>query len=128
MPALPRPESSALSPADPRQYVISHREDYIRTARAKGLSERVVMVRLFSERFHPCRYDSVTMFAALITGTSLWRGFAGPGWASTCTSITTDTPVVRVQRSAPLLVIPTWKGYTYAFPDPDSLLIVGGVA
>ena len=46
------------------------REDYIRTARAKGLSERVVMVRhALKNAFIPVATILGPMFAALVTGT-----------------------------------------------------------
>jgi ABC-type dipeptide/oligopeptide/nickel transport system permease component len=57
------------------------REDYIRTARAKGLSERVVMVRhALKNAFIPVATILGPMFAALITGTLVVeRIFAIPG-------------------------------------------------
>jgi len=56
-------------------------EDYIRTARAKGLSERVVMVRhALKNAFIPVATILGPMFAALVTGTFvIEQVFAIPG-------------------------------------------------
>jgi oligopeptide transport system permease protein len=57
------------------------REDYIRTARAKGLSERVVMVRhALKNAFIPVATILGPLFAALVTGTFvIERLFGIPG-------------------------------------------------
>ncbi|HNT05137.1 MAG TPA: ABC transporter permease, partial [Anaerolineae bacterium] len=74
------------------------REDYIRTARAKGLTERVVMVRhALKNAFIPVATILGPMFAALVTGTFIVEQiFAIPGMGKYfITSITNrDYPVV----------------------------------
>lgn len=74
------------------------REDYVRTARAKGLSERVVIVRhALRNAFIPVATVLGPMFAALVTGTFVVEQiFAIPGMGKYfVTSITNrDYPVV----------------------------------
>lgn len=101
------------------------REDYIRTARAKGLSERVVMVRhALKNAFIPVATVLGPMFAALTTGTFVVeRYFAVPGLGRYfITSITNrDYPVVMgtILLYALFLVVANMVvDITYAFLDP----------
>jgi ABC-type dipeptide/oligopeptide/nickel transport system permease component len=101
------------------------REDYIRTARAKGLSERVVMVRhALKNAFIPVATILGPLFAALITGTLVVeRIFAIPGLGKYfVTSITNrDTPVVMgtaLLYAAFLVIANLVVDITYAFLDP----------
>ena len=101
------------------------REDYIRTARAKGLSERVVMVRhALKNAFIPVATVLGPMFAALVTGTFVVeRIFAIPGMGKYfITSITNrDYPVVMgtILLYAVFLVVANLVvDVTYAFLDP----------
>lgn len=101
------------------------REDYIRTARAKGLSERVVMVRhALKNAFIPVATILGPMFAALLTGTFVVEQiFAIPGLGKYfITSITNrDYPVVMgtVLLYAVFLVVANLLvDLTYAFLDP----------
>jgi ABC-type dipeptide/oligopeptide/nickel transport system permease component len=101
------------------------REDYIRTARAKGLSERVVMVRhALKNAFIPVATVLGPMFAALTTGTFVVeRIFAIPGLGKYfITSITNrDYPVVMgtILLYAVFLVAANLVvDITYAFLDP----------
>jgi len=101
------------------------REDYIRTARAKGLSERVVMVRhALKNAFIPVATILGPMFAALVTGTFVIEQiFAIPGLGKYfITSITNrDYPVVMgtVLLYAVFLVFSNLAvDITYAFLDP----------
>ncbi len=101
------------------------REDYIRTARAKGLTERVVMVRhALKNAFIPVATILGPMFAAITTGTFVVeRIFAIPGLGKYfITSITNrDYPVVMgtILLYAVILVIANLVvDITYAFLDP----------
>jgi len=101
------------------------REDYIRTARAKGLSERMVMVRhAMKNAFIPVATILGPMFAALVTGTLVIEQiFAIPGLGKYfVTSITNrDYPVVMgtVLLYAFFLVLSNLAvDLTYAFLDP----------
>ncbi len=101
------------------------REDYIRTARAKGLAERVVMVRhALKNAFIPVATVLGPMFAALTTGTFVVeRIFAIPGLGKYfVTSITNrDYPVVMgtILLYAVFLVLANLAvDITYAFLDP----------
>jgi ABC-type dipeptide/oligopeptide/nickel transport system permease component len=101
------------------------REDYIRTARAKGLSERVVMVRhALKNAFIPVATILGPMFAALLTGTFIVEQiFAIPGMGKYfITSITNrDYPVVMgtILLYAVYLVLANLAvDLTYAFLDP----------
>jgi ABC-type dipeptide/oligopeptide/nickel transport system permease component len=101
------------------------REDYIRTARAKGLSERLVMVRhALKNAFIPVATILGPMFAALVTGTLVIEQiFAIPGLGKYfVTSITNrDYPVIMgtVLLYAFFLVLANLAvDITYAFLDP----------
>jgi len=101
------------------------REDYIRTARAKGLSERVVMIRhALKNAFIPVATILGPMFAILVTGTFIVEQiFAIPGMGKYfITSITNrDYPVVMgtILLYAVFLVIANLAvDITYAFLDP----------
>lgn len=101
------------------------REDYIRTARAKGLSERVVMVRhALKNAFIPVATVLGPIFAALTTGTFVVeRIFAIPGLGKYfITSITNrDYPVVMgtILLYAVFLVAANLAvDVTYGFLDP----------
>ncbi len=101
------------------------REDYIRTARAKGLTERVVMVRhALKNAFIPVATILGPMFAALVTGTFIVEQiFAIPGMGKYfITSITNrDYPVVMgtILLYAVFLVLANLAvDLTYAFLDP----------
>ena len=101
------------------------REDYIRTARATGLAERVVMVRhALKNAFIPVATVLGPMFAALTTGTFVVeRIFAIPGLGKFfVTSITNrDYPVVMgtILLYAVFLVLANLAvDITYAFLDP----------
>jgi len=101
------------------------REDYIRTARAKGLSERLVMVRhALKNAFIPVATILGPRFAALVTGTFVVEQiFAIPGMGKYfITSITNrDYPVVMgtILLYAFFLVLSNLAvDITYAFLDP----------
>jgi len=101
------------------------REDYIRTARAKGLDERVIMVRhALKNAFIPVATILGPMFAALVTGTFVVEQvFAIPGMGKYfITSITNrDYPVVMgaILLYAVFLVFSNLGvDITYAFLDP----------
>lgn len=101
------------------------REDYIRTARAKGLTEQVVMVRhALKNAFIPVATILGPMFAALVTGTFIVEQiFAIPGMGKYfITSITNrDYPVVMgtILLYAVFLVLANLAvDLTYAFLDP----------
>mgnify|MGYP000880965944 CR=1 FL=1 len=101
------------------------REDYIRTARAKGLSEKVVMVRhALKNAFIPVATILGPMFAALVTGTLVVEQiFAIPGLGKYfVTSITQrDYPVVMgtaLLYALFLVVANLIVDITYAFLDP----------
>jgi ABC-type dipeptide/oligopeptide/nickel transport system permease component len=101
------------------------REDYIRTARAKGLSERVVIVRhALKNAFIPVATIMGPMFAAVLTGTFVIEQiFAIPGLGKYfITSINNrDYPVVMgtVLLYAFFLVIANLLvDMTYALLDP----------
>jgi ABC-type dipeptide/oligopeptide/nickel transport system permease component len=101
------------------------REDYIRTARAKGLSERLVMVRhALKNAFIPVATILGPMFAAVVTGTFVVEQiFAIPGLGKYfITSITNrDYPVVMgtILLYAVILVFANLAvDITYAFLDP----------
>lgn len=127
MPALALGTSSAariarLTRASMLQVI---REDYIRTARAKGLSERVVMVRhALKNAFIPVATILGPMFAALVTGTFVVEQiFAIPGMGKYfITSVTNrDYPVVMgtILLYAFFLVLANLAvDVTYAFLDP----------
>jgi len=100
-------------------------EDYIRTARAKGLSERVVMVRhALKNAFIPVATVLGPMFAALVTGTFvIEQVFAIPGMGKYfITSIgNRDYPVVMgtILLYAVFLVLANLAvDITYGFLDP----------
>jgi len=101
------------------------REDYIRTARAKGLGERVVMIRhALKNAFIPVATILGPMFAALVTGTFVVEQiFAIPGlgkyWITSVGQ--RDYPVVMgtILLYALLLVLSNIAvDITYAFLDP----------
>jgi ABC-type dipeptide/oligopeptide/nickel transport system permease component len=101
------------------------REDYIRTARAKGLAERAVMVRhALKNAFIPVATILGPLFAALVTGTFIVEQiFAIPGLGKYfVTSITNrDYPVVMgtILLYAVFLVLANLAvDITYAFLDP----------
>ena len=101
------------------------REDYIRTARAKGLAERAVMVRhALRNAFIPVATILGPMFAALVTGTFIVEQiFAIPGMGRYfITSITNrDYPVVMgtILLYALFLVLANLAvDLTYVFLDP----------
>jgi len=101
------------------------REDYIRTARAKGLSEDVIIVRhALKNAFIPVATILGPMFAALVTGTFVVEQiFAIPGMGKYfITSIgNRDYPVVMgtILLYALFLVIANlFVDMTYAFLDP----------
>jgi ABC-type dipeptide/oligopeptide/nickel transport system permease component len=101
------------------------REDYIRTARAKGLNERVVMIRhALKNAFIPVATILGPMFAALVTGTFVVEQiFAVPGMGRYfITSVTNrDYPVVMgtILLYAFFLVLANLAvDVTYAFLDP----------
>jgi len=101
------------------------REDYIRTARAKGLVERTVMVRhALKNAFIPVATVLGPMFAFLVTGTFIVEQiFAVPGMGRYfVTSITNrDYPVVMgtILLYAVVLVLANLAvDLTYAFLDP----------
>jgi ABC-type dipeptide/oligopeptide/nickel transport system permease component len=101
------------------------REDYIRTARAKGLNERLVMVRhALKNAFIPVATILGPLFAALVTGTFVVEQiFAIPGMGRYfITSITNrDYPVVMgtiLLYAAVLVLANLAVDVTYAFLDP----------
>jgi ABC-type dipeptide/oligopeptide/nickel transport system permease component len=101
------------------------REDYIRTARAKGLSERVVMVRhALKNAFIPVATILGPLFAYLVTGSFVVEQiFAIPGMGKYfVTSVTNrDYPVVMgtILLYAFFLVLANLAvDITYAFLDP----------
>ena len=101
------------------------REDYIRTARAKGLTERMVMMRhAMKNAFIPVATVLGPMFAVLMTGTFVVeRMFAIPGMGKYfITSISQrDYPVVMgtILLYALILVLANLAvDISYAFLDP----------
>ncbi len=101
------------------------REDYVRTARAKGLTERIVMVRhALKNAFIPVATILGPIFAALLTGAFVVEQiFAIPGMGRYfITSITNrDYPLVMgtVLLYALVLVLSNLTvDLTYAFLDP----------
>jgi ABC-type dipeptide/oligopeptide/nickel transport system permease component len=101
------------------------REDYIRTARAKGLTERAVMVRhALKNAFIPVATVLGPTFAILVTGTFIVEQiFAIPGMGKYfITSITNrDYPVIMgtILLYAVILVLANLAvDITYAFLDP----------
>jgi len=101
------------------------REDYIRTARAKGLTERVVMVKhALKNAFIPVATVLGPMFAVLVTGTFVIEQiFAIPGLGRFfITSITNrDYPVIMgtiLLYSVFLVLANLAVDITYAFLDP----------
>jgi len=101
------------------------REDYIRTARAKGLAEYIVVVRhALKNAFIPVATVLGPMFAALVTGTFVAEQiFAIPGMGKYfITSITNrDYPVVlgtTLLYAVFLVVANLLVDITYAFLDP----------
>jgi len=123
--ALGLPESAIIARLTRASMLQVIREDYIRTARAKGLSERTVMVRhALKNAFIPVATVLGPMFAALLTGTFVVEQiFAIPGMGKYfVTSITNrDYPVVMgtVLLYASFLVVANLLvDLTYAFLDP----------
>ncbi|MEN6478384.1 MAG: ABC transporter permease [Anaerolineales bacterium] len=101
------------------------REDYIRTARAKGLSEKAIIVRhALKNAFIPVATVLGPMFAALVTGTFVVEQiFAIPGMGKYfITSITNrDYPVVMgttLLYAVFLVAANLLVDITYAFLDP----------
>jgi ABC-type dipeptide/oligopeptide/nickel transport system permease component len=101
------------------------REDYIRTARAKGLSERVIIVRhALKNSLIPVITVLGPLFAALVTGTFVTETIFGiPGMGRYfVTSITNrDYPVIMgtILLYAFLLVIANLVvDLVYAWLDP----------
>ena len=101
------------------------REDYIRTAYAKGLSERVVIIRhALKNAFIPVATILGPMFAALVTGTLVVEQiFAIPGMGKYfITSISNrDYPVVMgttLLYAVFLVIANLLVDITYAFLDP----------
>jgi ABC-type dipeptide/oligopeptide/nickel transport system permease component len=101
------------------------REDYIRTARAKGLNERMVMVRhALKNALIPVATILGPMFAALVTGTFVVEQiFAIPGMGKYfITSIgNRDYPVVMgafLVYALVLILANLAVDVTYAFLDP----------
>jgi len=101
------------------------REDYIRTARAKGLAERAIMVRhALKNAFIPVATVLGPLFAALVTGTFIVEQiFAVPGLGKYfVTSIgNRDYPVIMgtILLYAVILVLANLAvDITYAFLDP----------
>jgi len=101
------------------------REDYIRTARSKGLTERMIMVRhALKNAFIPVATILGPMFAALVTGTFVVEQIFGiPGMGKYfITSITNrDYPVVMgtILLYAVFLVLANLAvDITYGFLDP----------
>ncbi|MFH1085814.1 MAG: ABC transporter permease [Chloroflexota bacterium] len=101
------------------------REDYIRTARAKGLSERVVIVRhALKNAFIPVATILGPMFAAVLTGTLVVEQiFAIPGLGKYfITSIgNRDYPVVMgttLLYAFFLVIANLMVDLTYVFLDP----------
>jgi ABC-type dipeptide/oligopeptide/nickel transport system permease component len=101
------------------------REDYIRTARAKGLTERVIMIRhALKNAFIPVATVLGPMFAALVTGTFVVEQiFAIPGMGKYfITSVTNRDYAVVMGTTllyAVFLVIANLAvDITYAFLDP----------
>jgi len=100
-------------------------EDYIRTARAKGLGERAVMVRhALKNAFIPVATILGPMFAAVMTGTFvIERIFAIPGLGKFFVSSITnrDVPVIMgttLLYAIVLVVANLVVDITYAFLDP----------
>jgi len=101
------------------------REDYIRTARAKGLAERAIMVRhALKNAFIPVATVLGPLFAAVVTGTFIVEQiFAVPGLGKYfITSISNrDYPVIMgtILLYAVILVLANLAvDITYAFLDP----------
>lgn len=101
------------------------REDYIRTARAKGLSERVVILRhALKNSLIPVATVLGPMFAALVTGTFVTELIFGiPGMGKYfVTSITNrDYPVIMgtiLLYAVVLVIANVVVDIVYAFLDP----------
>jgi ABC-type dipeptide/oligopeptide/nickel transport system permease component len=101
------------------------REDYIRTARAKGLSERVVIVRhALKNSMIPVTTVLGPMFAALVTGTFVTEivfGIPGMGRYFVTSITNRDYPVIMgtILLYAMVLVLSNAAvDMTYAFLDP----------
>jgi len=101
------------------------REDYIRTARAKGLSERVVMIKhALKNAFIPVATVLGPMFAAVVTGALIVETvFAIPGLGKYfVTSITNrDYPVIMgttLLYSIIIVLANLAVDITYAWLDP----------
>ena len=101
------------------------REDYIRTARSKGLSERAIIVRhAIKNAFIPVATILGPMFAALVTGTFVVEQiFAIPGMGKYFISSITnrDYPVVMgttLLYAVFLVIANLGVDITYAFLDP----------
>jgi len=101
------------------------REDYIRTARAKGLSEKVVIVRhALKNAFIPVATILGPMFAALVTGTFVIEQiFAIPGMGKYFISSITNRDYSVVMGTTLLYAVflvaaNLLVDMTYAFLDP----------
>jgi len=101
------------------------REDYIRTARAKGLSEKVVIVRhALKNAFIPVATVLGPMFAALVTGTFVIEQiFAIPGLGKYFISSITNRDYSVVMGTTLLYALflvasKLFDDVTYAFLDP----------
>ncbi|MBC7259615.1 MAG: ABC transporter permease [Chloroflexi bacterium] len=101
------------------------REDYIRTARAKGLTERVIMIRhALKNAFIPVATVLGPMFAALVTGTFVVEQiFAIPGMGKYfITSVTNRDYAVVMGTTLLYAVFLVFANLavdiTYAFLDP----------
>jgi len=101
------------------------REDYIRTARAKGLAERVVIVRhALKNSMIPVATVLGPMFAALVTGTFVTEivfGIPGMGRYFVTSITNRDYPVIMgtILLYAIVLVLSNAAvDITYAFLDP----------
>jgi ABC-type dipeptide/oligopeptide/nickel transport system permease component len=101
------------------------REDYIRTARAKGLSERTVIIRhAMKNSMIPVVTVLGPMFAALVTGTFVTELIFGiPGMGKYfVTSITNrDYPVIMgtiLLYAIVLVMANLFVDIVYAFLDP----------
>ncbi len=101
------------------------REDYIRTARAKGLSERVIIIRpALTNATIPVVTVLGPLFAALVTGTFVTEtifGIAGMGRYFVTSITNRDYPVIMgtILLYAVLLVVANLLvDLTYAWLDP----------
>jgi hypothetical protein len=105
------------------------REDYIRTARAKGLSERVVMVRhALKNAFIPVATVFGPMFAALVTGTFVVEQiFAIPGMGKYFHHQYHQPGLSRSDghRAALCRVFGYWRTWWWISPTPCSIRVFG---